>query len=103
MLPGDKITWKNSHLTKLKMDPKDVLAWKNELMVFRKQSLENILDVFRKHYGVNITVINNGFLQEKISLTLDERMPLEKAMNVLSVTAGFDHSYDTLSRTVTIR
>jgi transmembrane sensor len=103
MLPGDKISWKNSHLTKLKMDPKDVLAWKNEMMVFRKQSLDNILDAFRKHYGVNITVINKGFLTEKISLTLDERMPLEKAMNVLSVTAGFDHSFDPLSRTVIIR
>ena len=103
MLPGDKISWKNSHLTKLKMDPKDVLAWKHGMMVFRKQSLEEILDVFRKHYGVNITVINKGFLREKISLTLDEKMPLEKAMNVLSVTAGFDHSFDHLSRTVTIQ
>ncbi|QEC42573.1 FecR family protein [Pseudobacter ginsenosidimutans] len=103
MLPGDKISWKNSRLTKLKMDPKDVLAWKHEMMVFRKQSLDDILDVFRRHYGVNITVINKGFLREKISLTLDEKMPLEKAMNVLSVTAGFDHSIDSLSRTVTIR
>ncbi len=103
MLPGDKISWKNSHLTKLKMDPKDVLAWKHEMMVFRKQSLDDILNVFRKHYGVKITVINKGFLHEKISLTLDENMPLEKAMNVLSVTAGFDHSFDSLSRTVIIQ
>lgn len=103
MLPGDKISWRNSHLTKLKMDPNDVLAWKHEMMVFRKQSLDDILNVFRKHYGVKITVINKGFLHEKISLTLDEKMPLEKAMNVLSVTAGFDHSFDPLSRTVIIQ
>lgn len=103
MLPGDKISWNNSHLTRLKTDPKDVLAWKNEMMVFRKQSLSGILDAFRNHYGVTITVINKGFLREKISLTLDEKMPIEKAMNVLSVTAGFDHSYDSLSRTVIIK
>lgn len=103
MLPGDKISWKNSQLTRLKANPKDILAWKNEMMVFRKQSLSDILDAFRDHYGVKITVINKGFLREKISLTLDEKMPLEKAMNVLAVTAGFDHSLDSLSRTVTIK
>lgn len=103
MLPGDKISWKNSQLTRLKANPKDILAWKNEMMVFRKQSLSDILDAFRNHYGVKITVINKGFLREKISLMLDEKMPLEKAMNVLAVTAGFDHSLDSLSRTVIIK
>lgn len=103
MLPGDKISWSNSHLTRLKANPKDILAWKNEMMVFRKQSLGDILDAFRIHYGVKITVINKGFLREKISLTLDEKMPLERAMNVLAVTAGFDHSLDSLSRTVIIK
>lgn len=103
MLPGDKVSWSNSHLTRLKANPKDILAWKNEMMVFRKQSLGDILDAFRVHYGVKITVINKGFLREKISLTLDEKMPLERAMNVLAVTAGFDHSLDSLSRTVIIK
>ena len=103
MLPGDKISWSNSQLTKLKANPKDILAWKNEMMVFRKQSLGDILDAFQNHYGVKITVINKGFLREKISLTLDEKMPLERAMNVLAVTAGFDHSLDPLSGTVIIK
>lgn len=103
MLPGDKISWINRHLTKLKTDPRDVLAWRNEMMVFKKQTLKNILEVFRKHYNVDITVINKGFLAERISLTLDENMPLKKAMNVLAVTAGFEHSMDSLARTVIIK
>ncbi|NML20934.1 FecR family protein [Pseudoflavitalea sp. G-6-1-2] len=103
MIPGDMISWTNSHLTKMKIDTRDILAWKNEMMIFKKQTLENILNVFEKHYGVAITVINKGFLTEKISLALDEKMPLEKAMNVLAVTAGFEHSFDSLSRTVIIK
>lgn len=103
MTPGDKISWMNSHLTKMKIDTRDILAWKNEMMIFKKQTLENILNIFEKHYGVAITVINKGFLTEKISLALDEKMPLEKAMNVLAVTAGFEHSFDSLSRTVIIK
>ena len=103
MTPGDKITWMNSHLTRMKIDTRDIQAWKNEMMIFKKQTLENILYAFEKHYGVAITVINKGFLTEKISLVLDEKMPLEKAMNVLAVTAGFEHSFDSLSRSVIIR
>jgi hypothetical protein len=103
MLPGDKIVWSGDHLVKAKIDPRDVLAWKNELMIFKKQTLKNILDVFQKHYGVHITVVNKGFLTEKISLSLDEKMPLDKAMNVLAVTAGFEHSIDALTKTVIIK
>jgi len=103
MLPGEKITWNNSQLARLKIDPRDVLAWKNEQMVFKKQTLKNILDAFQKHYGVHITVINKGFLDERLSLTLDEKMPMEKAMNVLAGTAGFEHSIDSLSHTVIIK
>ncbi len=103
MLPGDKISWADNKLSKGKIDTRDVLAWKNELMVFKKQTLKNILDVFQKHYGVHITVVNKGFLTEKISLSLDEKMPLEKAMNVLAVTAGFEHSINASSRTVIIK
>lgn len=103
MLPGDKISWENSHLTRVKFDLGEVLAWKNEQMAFKKQTLKYILDVFQKHYGVRITVINKGFLSERITLSLDEKMPLEKAMNVLAVTAGFEHSIDSLSHTVIIK
>ncbi|HUP13536.1 MAG TPA: FecR domain-containing protein, partial [Niastella sp.] len=103
MLPGDKISWKNNQLTRAKFDLAEVLGWKNEQMVFKKQTLKNILDVFQKHYGVHITVINKGFLSERITLSLDEKMPLEKAMNVLAVTAGFEHSVDSLSHTVIIK
>jgi transmembrane sensor len=103
MLPGDKISWDNSHLTRIKFDLAEVLAWKNEQMAFKKQTLKYILDVFQKHYGVRITVINKGFLSERITLALDEKMSLEKAMNVLAVTAGFEHSIDTLSHTVIIK
>ncbi|ASZ09653.1 hypothetical protein CK934_01025 [Chitinophaga sp. MD30] len=103
MLPGEKITWEHNQLARLKFDPRDVLAWKNEQMVFRKQTLKNILDVFQRHYGVHISVINKGFLTERISLSMDEKMPLEKAMNVLAGTAGFEHAIDSLSRTVIIK
>jgi transmembrane sensor len=103
MLPGDKISWDNSHLTRVKFDLAEVLAWKSGQMAFKKQTLKYILDVFQKHYGVRITVINKGFLSERITLSLDEKMPLEKAMNVLAVTAGFEHSIDTLSHAVIIK
>lgn len=103
MLPGDKISWENSRLTSAKFDLAEVLAWKNEQMAFKKQTLKYILDVFQKHYGVRITVINKGFLSVRITLSLDEKMPLEKAMNVLAVTAGFEHSIDPLSHTVIIK
>lgn len=103
MLPGEKITWEHNQLARLKFDTRDVLAWKNEQMVFRKQTLRNILDVFQRHYGVHISVINKGFLTERISLSMDEKMPLEKAMNVLAGTAGFEHSIDPVSKTVIIK
>ncbi len=51
MLPGDKISWNNSQLTKIKFDLDEVLAWKNEQMVFKNKHLK-IFWMFSK----NITV-----------------------------------------------
>ncbi|WP_126972733.1 FecR family protein [Gynurincola endophyticus] len=97
MLPGDKIKWNNQSFTRMKIDPQEILGWKNELMIFRKQSLKEIMTQIGYHYGMKVNFINEGFMEEKLSLTISERSSVQKTMNILSVTAGFEYSIDSMS------
>lgn len=97
MLPGDIIKWNKQSFTRTKIDPQKILGWKNELMVFRKQPLKEIMAQIGSHYGMNVNFINEGFMEEKLSLTISERSSIQKTMNILSVTAGFEYSIDSAS------
>lgn len=94
MLPGDRVVWHNNRLIKSRIDPQTVSAWKSELLVFKKQPLKNIMETLSSQYKVKVSFVNAGFRDEKLSITIDEKFPLDKTMKVLSATAGFDYKID---------
>lgn len=97
MLPGDKVRWRNHHVTLSKIDTREVLGWKNGQLIFNKQSLQNILTAFCKNHSIKVDFLNKGFAEEKLSISLDENTSVQKALNILSASTGFEYTIDSVN------
>ncbi|WP_158557092.1 FecR family protein [Mucilaginibacter conchicola] len=94
MLPGDHISWFKGQPTTDKRDILETLAWANNKLIFNNQELSRILAALERAYNVTIDSKKLSGANEKISVTLNGRWPLNRTMNVLAATAGFQYKIE---------
>ena len=97
MLPGDKAVWRNHHITLSKVDTKTISGWKNGLLIFNKETLKHILTDFCKKHTIQVEFLNKGFAEEKLSVSLEENTSIQKVLNILSASTGFEYKIDSLN------
>ncbi|KAA5542889.1 FecR family protein [Adhaeribacter rhizoryzae] len=69
--PGDFVTYhQGTTFTRETVDPEHYLAWKNNLLSFKAESLENIFQLLRDNYNLQITTEDLGILQRKFTGTV---------------------------------
>lgn len=94
MTPGDHIKWYEGRSHTDKRDVEESLAWINNKLIFKNQELSKILTALERAYNVTIDSKKWNGTNEKISVTLNGRWPLNRTMNVLAATAGFKYKIE---------
>lgn len=71
MAPGDRVIWTNQHLEKTSGANEDeILAWKNGLLIFKEEPLENVLEDVANIYGKTFSFQDTTLKQRKITTTI---------------------------------
>lgn len=65
-----------------------VTSWKDEKMIFKKESIEDIIVKMQRWYDVKITLQNEGFKKSTFTGTFDKET-VEQALNALKLTYPF--------------
>lgn len=96
MKPGDRILWHNQNAKLSKIDIGQILSWKSGHMFFHKESLKYILATYCQNYNLDVRFMNGAFENEKMTIELEENAPLSKVLSILSASAGFEYSIDSI-------
>lgn len=92
LTPGQALSYDHEIPTTSATDIAELQAWKFAKLNFHGQSLQEITSELERWYDVRISYENPAKAREKISVTLQVDMPLQKIMKVLAATGHFDFS-----------
>lgn len=89
LTPGQMLTYDQFKADKTQIDVKELLGWRNGSITFHNSTLKEITTAMERWYGIAIVYQHPEKGQEKISITLQVDMPLDKIMKILSATGHF--------------
>lgn len=103
LVPGEQVVWdpKHNKAVKTVVDKIEVLEWKEGKQVFNDVPLQEITKVLERWYGMKITISDPDLKEMHLYTSLTNGMPIEKIMEVLAATGGFQ--YEIKGKTITIR
>ncbi|WP_051292954.1 FecR family protein [Olivibacter sitiensis] len=84
---GDEALVDDATMTKRKADLDAVLAWKNNLFIFRNESLGKLMEVLSRHYAVEIEFANPSVKNYHFSGRLERHEDIAVLLDIISQTA----------------
>lgn len=101
LTPGQKVLFDHGEIKRETVDPEEVQDLKEARLTFNNTSLNDISEVLQRWYNVKITFKQHTKSAERMTLTLDAKVPIDKILNVLVVAGHF--SYEMKNGEVVIR
>jgi len=92
LFPGERVTWFNGKATKEAIDIQDVLGLKESRLIFREATLSEISQTLQRWYNVKITFKTQQKSEERMTLTIDAHLSVDRVLNVLSSAGKFSYS-----------
>ena len=101
LTPGQKITWSNGIAEIGHVAIEDVRMWKDARLAFNDKTLREIADELERWYNFKITFNNHIKSKERMTVTLNASVSVDKIFNVLGAAGNF--KYDIEGKTITIK
>lgn len=101
LTPGQKVLFDHGGIKRETVDPEEVQDLKEARLTFNNTSLHDISEVLQRWYNVKITFKQHTKSAERMTLTLDARVSIDKILNVLAAAGHF--SYEMKNGEVVIR
>lgn len=92
LLPGQRVTYFHGEATKETVDIADVKGLKDSRIVFRDASLLEISQTLQRWYNVKISFKKAQKSAERMTLTVDANLSVDKVLNVLSSAGKFKYT-----------
>ncbi|SOD13352.1 FecR family protein [Pedobacter xixiisoli] len=93
LLPGETVTW-DEHLNKKTLNSvavADVLGWKEGRLFFNETKLEDIAEILKRWYNVDIKINSKTLANRLVKVNLTTNISIAKIMNILSVAGDFQY------------
>lgn len=91
LTPGQLLDYTSGAAQLTTVNVEELNAWKKARLSFHNQSLGEITKTLERWYDVSVHYKNKAKAAEKISLTLQADLPLNKVVKVLAATAHFKY------------
>lgn len=101
LLPGEQVAYTpQAGVQRSTFNVENIKNWKQGQLVFDGTPLSELAQQISRWYNVSITIKSEPLKQIPITVTLDGNMPVQKFLDGLSVSFGFN--YTLKDRTITI-
>jgi ferric-dicitrate binding protein FerR (iron transport regulator) len=91
MLPGNKAdfnkTTNTMSISKTNSD-NDVLAWKNKMLVFKNESLKDIVNELNRFFDVEIQIKNKSLEDHIFTASFNKGIPLNEILHILEISGN---------------
>lgn len=103
LTPGQQVTLKSltGPAVSAELAVPDILGWKNSRLVFKDQTLREIAQQLERAYDVQFHFKNEEKAREVVTVTLQDNIPLNQTLRVLS--AGAQFQYFIKGKNITIK
>lgn len=91
LMPGETVLLDHGRIENGNMDPEEVRDLKASRLTFNDKSLQEIAEVLRRWYNVRITFKRSSKAKERMTLTLDASVSIDKILNVLASAGHFKY------------
>jgi len=93
LLPNEQaVIDKFSHnLSKRKIAPTDIAAWRQNKLVFQDENFQNIINALERKYNVQILVSNPKLLQQTVTMRIDNQ-PLPNVLEIMGYSNNFKYT-----------
>ena len=92
LFPGQRVTCFNGKVNKESIDIQDIMGLKESRLVFRNATLTEIAQTLQRWYNVHVSFKNQQKSQERMTLTIDAHLSVDKVLNVLSTAGKFNYN-----------
>jgi ferric-dicitrate binding protein FerR (iron transport regulator) len=92
LIPGETVFLDHGRIKNGKMNPEEVRDLKASRLTFNGKSLQEIADVLQRWYNVRITFKRISKAKERMTLTLDASVSIDKILNVLASAGHFRYA-----------
>lgn len=103
MQPGEQIRYKDGRYAASRIKDMDYFKWKEGLLCFNNQPIEEIIDKLCLYYDVRIEVGSQPFLKERYSGKFRVKDGVEQVLKVLQLEHKFTYTKDNESNLITIK
>lgn len=93
MKPGEQVVY-NGRLVANKFEREEVLSWMQGLHMFNNASLEEIVKVLPRWYGVKVVLDNVSSAQSRFTGYIDRNKPISEFLVQIKATSDADYYYD---------
>ncbi|WP_343305152.1 FecR domain-containing protein [Chitinophaga niabensis] len=90
--PGEKVVYDDG-LRANKFDREEVLSWMQGLHMFNNASLEEIVKVLPRWYGVEVVLDNTSSAQSRFTGYIDRNRPISEFLHEIKATSDADYYY----------
>jgi transmembrane sensor len=94
LLPGQQVTYFHHLATTGLVDAKEVTALKNSLLIFHNSSLLEISAILQRWYNKKITFNVPAKGMERMTVTLDASVSIDKLLNALGAAGNFKYTIE---------
>lgn len=101
LTPGQRVVYFNGKAITRPIDVADVTGFKTAQLAFRNAALTEICETLCRWYNVEISFKNKRKSLDRMTLTIDATMPVDKLLNVLAAAGKFH--YTLKNNTIIIR
>lgn len=90
--PGEQVVY-DDRLRTNKFDSEEVLSWMEGLHMFNNASLEEIVKVLPRWYGVEVVLDNTSSAQSRFTGYIDRKRPISEFLHEIKATSDADYYY----------
>ncbi|QGY43466.1 DUF4974 domain-containing protein [Maribellus comscasis] len=80
-----------------KADTEFYTSWKDGYLVFRNETLEDIVRKFERWYNITVIFDDEEIKRIKFTGTIMKNKPIDQIFNILRYTAGIDYSFEIIN------
>lgn len=96
MSPGELITYskEKNRISKSGFETDEVVAWKNNRLVFRNDTFNNLVKKIERWYNVQIIYDQNLFKDQRLTVELMEGESIERLFHIIERAINVDYKID---------
>jgi ferric-dicitrate binding protein FerR (iron transport regulator) len=93
LFPGENVLYQedSKSIVISKVDPGMYTSWKEGIITFRSESLDEIARKIERWYNVEIVIQNPQVANERYMLTVMKYKPIDQILEVLKITSGLNY------------